>query len=247
MFSSKQPISSALLLTACHVILTWNAQSAPVIAEGLVTPEKQVELAAPSEGLLREVLVKEGSHVSKDDPIARLASEEEQIRVQQAELQARKLQNDFQAAKRLFESKAASRDELDNASIAAEGALAARNLLKILLDNRTVSAPISGHIVRIYKNPGESVQRLEKVAELVSLDRKLVIVYLDATYFGKIQRGMKISVAPPADAPALEGTVDVVDPVLDAGGRSFRIKVLVDDPKNLLAVGTRTQVTIPVP
>lgn len=217
-----------------------------VTAEGLVTPEKQIDLAAPSEGLLMEVLVKEGSFVSKGDPIVRLTNEEEQITLRQAELQSRQLAEDIQSTKRLYEEKAASRDDLTRAILASQRADAERDLLKIRLANRTITAPMPGYVLRLYKNPGESVQRMEKVAELVCLERKTVVVYLDSSFFGKIKAGTKATLIADSKA-ALEGEVEVADPVLDAGGRSFRIKILAADSQNSLVVGTRISVKLALP
>ena len=42
----------------------------------------------------------------------------------------------------------------------------------------------------------------------------------------------------------LSGAVEIIDPILDAGGTSYRIKILVEDPQNLLSAGTRVPVKI---
>ena len=40
------------------------------------------------------------------------------------------------------------------------------------------------------------------------------------------------------------GVVELVDPILDVGGRVFRIKCLMVDPGNVLSVGTRISLRI---
>jgi RND family efflux transporter MFP subunit len=219
--------------------------SSIVAVEGLVMPEKSVDLASPSEGLVTEILAKEGSFLEKGAPIARLNDEEVEIQLRQAELQARQLEEDMQSAKRLFEQKAASRDDLNRAILAAQRASAERDMLKIRLRDRTISAPISGYLIRLLKDNGESVQRMEKVAEIVSLHRKALTVYLDADFFGKLQPEMNVEISPSGgQAPPVAGKIDVIDPLLDAGGSSFRIKILADDPENLLRVGTRVPIKV---
>lgn len=214
-------------------------------AEGLVIPEKSIDLASPSEGLVTEILAKEGSFLRTGDPIARLNDEEVEIQLRQAELQTRQLEEDMQSAKRLYEEKAASRDDLNRAILSAQRAAAERDLLKIRLRDRTISAPVSGYLLRILKDHGESVQRLEKVAEIVSLQQKVVSVYLNAAYFGKLQNGMNVQIFPlRGQASSVQGKIDVIDPLLDAGGTSFRIKILAEDPDNLLRVGTRVPIKI---
>jgi len=221
------------------------SQGVPIIAEGLVTPETEVDLASPSEGLLMEVVAKEGAFLEKGAPIARLNDEEVEIQLRLAELQSRQSDQDYESTKRLFEQNAASRDDLNRAMLMAKRSAAEFDLLKIRLRDRSITSPIAGYLIRILKDPGESVQRLEKVAEIVSLQRKSIVVYLDASSFGKLRPGMKVDIAPAnAGGTDLSGKIEIIDPILDAGGTSFRIKIFVEDPKNLMSAGTRVPVKI---
>lgn len=239
-FKSCHPAALLLLLASATLLCARE----PTTLEGLVTPEREIDLAAPSEGLVLEVLVKEGAAVQLGEAITRLTNEEEEIQFRQADLTAKQLEEDLQSIQRLFDGKAASRDDLNRATLSAARAVAERDLLAIRLRNRTISAPAPGRVLRIYKDPGESVQRLERVAQIVSLDRKFVIAYADADSFGVIQPGDVVEIIPAPGAAPVEGRVDVVDPVLDAGGRSFRIKVLVEDSGGRLSVGTRVPIRI---
>lgn len=213
---------------------------ATITFEALVSPESQIDLASPAEGVVTEVLVKEGARVEAKDPLVRLNSEEEKIRLKNSELLAQQLAEDAEALKRLYEGKAASRDDLNRATLQAQQAAAERDLLAIRLRDRTISSPIGGSILRIFKEPGESVQRLEKVAEVVALDHKYLTGFLDASLFGTVKPGMRAEVG----AARLQGLVEVVDPVLDPGGKVFRIKIFVKDPGGALAVGTRVPVEL---
>ena len=239
---SNSKIPATLFLLVCASLAAFAAR--PIALEGLVTPECEVDLAAPSEGLVLEVLAKEGAAVKEGAPIARLTNEEEQIQLRQAELAARQADEDLKSIHRLYEEKAASRDDLNRATLAAGRADAERDLLAIRLRNRTISAPANGRVLRVLKDPGESVQRLEKVAEIVSLDRKYVTAYADAASFGAVAPGAIAEIRPLPAAEPIQGRVEVVDPVLDAGGRSFRVKVLVQDPEGRLSVGTRVPMSI---
>ena len=215
-FSKTLFALSAFLLSLIVICTVASADSGNATAaggnvtvEGLVTPEHVIDLAAPSEGLLMEVLVKEGAAVSKGDPIANLTNEEERIQLRQAELAARQMEEDLQSIQRLFDEKAASRDDLNRATLSAGRAAAERDLLAIRLRNRTVTSPVNGRVLRLLKDPGESVQRLEKVAEIVALDRKLLTAYPDAPLFGKIQPGDSVRILA-ANGEPVSAFVEVV-------------------------------------
>ena len=208
------------------------AQVAPVIAEGLVTPETEVDLASPSEGLFMEVVVKEGAFLEKGAPIARLNNEEVEIQLRLAELQSRQSDQDYESTKRLFEQNAASRDDMNRAMLMAKRAAAECDLLKIRLRDRTITSPVAGYVIRILKDPGD-------------LPPYLVMGGLDAASFGKLRQGMKAEIDSSISGLAdLSGAVEIIDPILDAGGTSYRIKILVEDPQNLLSAGTRVPVKI---
>jgi RND family efflux transporter MFP subunit len=244
----------AALLAAPHVISAdgaastdATASSGPLTVEGLVSPEHEVDLAAPSEGLVVEIKTPEGSRVKEGEVIARLSDEEEQIVLRNAELQAKKLQDDYASMGRLYKEKAASRDDYTKSMLAAQQAAAERDLHAIRLQKRSIVAPCDANILRIFKEPGESVQRMEKFAELVSVGRMHVTAYVDAQYLGKVPVGAEVRVLLSGRQGAVSGKVIVSDPVLDPGGTVFRMKVLVQEPGEKLQPGTRVQLELPVP
>ena len=260
-FPSRSAGKNRLQRIACHLVafllsvalcaMAFAQEPSPtpdpsaIAFEALVMPEYQIDLASPSEGIVTGILVKEGSPIAPGEALVRLNSEEEEIRLRNSDLVARQLGEDAKALKRLYEEKAASRDDSNRASLQAQQAIAERDLLAIRLRDRTISSPIKGSVLRILKDPGESVQRLEKVVEIVALDKKFLTGYLNISHMGAITPGMKATIRTPnAKAGDMAGTVEVVDPVLDPGGEVFRVKVVVDDPQGLLNVGTRVPVEI---
>lgn len=213
--------------------------------EGLVTPESQVDLASPSEGLVTRVLVREGEKIEAGAAIAELSSEEEKIRLRLAELQKRKLDEDLSAMGRLYKEKAASRDDYTRAMLSAEQATAEHDLARIRLQDRTIVSPAGGYVLRLLKDAGESVQRLEKFAEIVRLDQVYITVYVPSSFLGRIVRGAPAVIHLDDGQGSLTGEVELADPMLDPGGEVFRVKVLVSEPGERLQAGTRVPVEFP--
>ncbi|MBJ7326712.1 MAG: efflux RND transporter periplasmic adaptor subunit [Chthoniobacterales bacterium] len=240
----------AVALASSQTLAAADADAAPagpLKVEGLVTPEREVDLAAPSEGLVVEIKTPEGTSVKEGEMIARLSDDEESILLRNAELQAKKLQEDFASMERLYKEKAASRDDYTKAMLAAQQGAAERDLYAIRLQKRSIVAPCDASILRILKDPGESVQRMEKFAELVSVDKLYVTAYVDAHFLGKIPVGTAARVLLPGGKGAVSGKVTVSDPVLDAGGAVFRVRVLVEEPGDRIQPGTRVQLELSLP
>lgn len=227
---------------------TQAGQTNSLVVEGLVTPVRQFELGSPSEGLVTSIPVQEGDKISAGQAVGELYSEQEKIILRQMELQSRKQTEDLSAMKRLFEEKAVSRDEYTKAMLAAEQAAAERDLAAIRLKERTITSPQAGIVLRLMKDSGESVRKLESFAEIVDIERLYVTSYVPASYLGKISRGDKVSVLPGAGERRdfLSGEVELADPVLDPGGEVFRVKVLVKEPAGRLLPGTRAKVDFTV-
>jgi len=217
-------------------------EAASVIVEGLVTPARQFELASPSEGLVTAIPVREGDKVEAGQAVGELSSEQEKIVLRQMELQSRKQTDDFNAMKRLYEEKAVSRDEYTKSMLAAEQASAERDLAAIRLKERTITAPENGIVLRLLKDAGESVKKLETFAEVVNIDRLYVTAFLPVAHLGKVTRGEKVPVSPNDGGETIQGEVELADPVLDPGGEVFRVKVLVAQPEGRLLPGTRAKV-----
>jgi len=209
--------------------------------EGLIGPEREIDLAAPSEGLITEILVPEGSRVRKGEVIARLSDEEEQILYRTAELQSLKLQEDLKAIERLYRENAASRDDYNRTMLDAQRAAAERDLHAIRLEKRKIVAPCDSYILRLVKQPGESLQSMETFAELVATDRWHVTAYVEASHLGRIATGSRAWIVPPDRSSPVEGEVVISDPVLDPGGKVFRVRVRVEDPEKKLVPGTRAK------
>lgn len=222
-----------------------DTEQKPAQFEGLVTPEIQVDLASPSEGLVTRVLVREGEKIQPGAALAELSSEEEKIRLRLADLQKRKLSEDLAAMSRLYEEKAASRDDYTRAMLAAEQATAEHDLARIRLQERTIVSPTGGYVLRLLKDTGESVRQLEKFAEVINLDRVHVTVYAPSAYLGRIGRGTPALVYLADGQDPMPGEVELADPMLDPGGEVFRVKILVGEPGERLQAGTRVQVEFP--
>ena len=255
MFYSKYIIFSAIValallcgspgLSAADSVTSVGLSEAGLQVEGLIGPEQDIDLASPSEGLIVEILAPEGSRVEKGAIIARLADEEEQILYRTAELQSRKLQEDLRAMERLYNEKAASRDDYKRALLDAQRAEAERDLQSIRLKKRKITAPFDAYILRLLKQPGESVQSMETFGELVATDRLHVTAYVDAEFLGRIAVGSQALILMTDSSEPVEGEVIISDPVLDPGGKVFRVRARAEDPSRRLVPGTRVKMILP--
>ncbi|MCS7008581.1 MAG: efflux RND transporter periplasmic adaptor subunit [Chthoniobacterales bacterium] len=203
-------------------------------AEGLLLPRNQAKLASQVDGVVEEILVKEGQFVQKNEPILTLNAREQQLRVRFAEQSARKAANDLESARRLLAENLISRTEFERAEIEKAAAEANLGLATLQKDYHILKAPFPGHILRIHKKPGESVQRFETLADIANCYDMIALVYLEAIHLPKVHRGQTVLVTPLlGDNPeTLEGNIEFADPVVDPGTGIFRVKIALRTPSD---------------
>jgi HlyD family secretion protein len=204
-----------------------------VAATGVVTPYVEVEVKSKAGGEIVSFPFEEGDILKKGDVAVKLDPETEQSRVNQANadllvadarLEKAKitLKDEELRLKRqrsLFEDKVISRQDLDNAVIAAEKArsdvkiaeaelIRAREALKEAKDrlkDTEITAPLNGTILKKYAEEGQviasttsSVSEGTLLFTMADLNRIYIEAMVDETDIGRIKPGQTVSIT--ADA-----------------------------------------------
>ena len=225
--------------------LIISARAEPVRSTGLVLPYQQVELAANSDGVIREILVKEGATVTAGQVLAQLDSTREALDVDLSRAVMEKRAADLTAAEALFNEKIFSKNQVDDRRLDAKAAETQHQAAKQRWQDRSIRAPFAGLVLRLFKQRGASLHSLERFAEVADLNQVVVTLYLDAENLRRIQPGQTAEVTIPlVGAKPFTGVVDVVDPVVDPASGQFRVKVLVDNSARQIWTGTRASVVI---
>jgi membrane fusion protein (multidrug efflux system) len=113
-------------------------------------------------------------------------------------------------------------------------------LSQVQLRERTVLSPLNGIVVKKYKEPGESVDRGEKLLDIVNIDQVYVQFYLDPKLMLVLKVEQPVTVRIPVLNDAqFTGKINFIDPRIDASSGLFRIKVLIENPDRKIKAGMR--------
>lgn len=230
----------------------------------LVRPEMYIDLSSSVDSTLKEVLVKTGDIIKKDQPLVKLEASVEAAKVKLAQLQAasigeimnRKTQLKYanrnnQRLQALYAKKSISLFEKDKAE--TEVALAKIELSKARenkqiaqlnlekaqaeLALRTINSPIDGIVVDTYARVGEFVAE-RTIMKLAQIDPLRVELIAPAEYFGKITQGMIVNIYPEQPAnKTFKATVSVVDQLIDPASGSFTVRMAIPNPDDELVSG----------
>ena len=261
------PSSPALSFAPGGVV---PAKVAPPQALGcLIEPSAVADVGSPAVGVLQTVHVERGDLVKKGQVLAELRADIERAQVDvaqsraraEAELAGARQALDFARRKQvrtedLVHKEFVSRQALDQAQAETQVAEARwraaqeqhrhagreLQLAHAQLDTRTLRAPLAGVVVERWRNSGERVED-RPVLRIAAIDPLRVEVVLPAALYGQVQPGSTAQVQPElAQMPALQGTVQRVDRVIDAASNTFRARLSLPNPDGKVPAGLRCAV-----
>lgn len=212
---------------------------------GLVLPFKQVVVSSPVlQDIVKDIAVEEGDQVKKGDVLAHLLNDREQLEVKRCENLIKRTEFEYKGMKTLADEKLATRDAEIEKETDLEAAKLEYQIAVTALDEKTIKSPLSGIVVKRFKEPGESVDRTEKLFEIVNIDQVYIQFYLDPSLIEKLAVGDKIPVRFPASragAQPREAAVSFIDPGIDAASGRFRVKLLLDNPNHDIKAGMHAE------
>jgi RND family efflux transporter MFP subunit len=267
---------AAMILVAVLVVPASAADPSSVLVrphDCIIEPFIATELGSPVTGILEELLVDQGSRVTKGMVVARLRSDLEQASLDLAkaraestviidlgreranllkkeasrvtELHGKQISSTAQLEKALSEQQQAVL-QLRQAETDQEFAVLEMKRAAALLAQRTIVSPIDGYVTKRIMAPGENVFEQAKIMKIAQIDPLRVEVHLPIVGFPLIKEGMKAEIRPSQPAGAVySATVSVIDKVLDAASDTFGVRLLLANPTHELPAGVNCTATFP--
>jgi RND family efflux transporter MFP subunit len=245
-----QEATPAAMATPANVVAVVHGDVRQVIPTvGTLAPRKTALMGSQVPGRVDEVFVDVGDAVKAGQELVRLDPKFFQIELdlRQAELQAAQVRADQSrstftrhqeiSAKNPQAISAQAVDEARSASALALAQLAQAQQALLAAEERlheaVVRAPFDGVVTERLVDPGDPVTTtfVTQVLKIEQLDRLELLFTLPQEVFGQVQEGTAVQFAVNG-VPELagEGVVDRVFPSLDEATRSFRCRVVFDNP-----------------
>jgi Cu(I)/Ag(I) efflux system membrane fusion protein len=179
-----------------------------------------------------------GQHVHKGDPLAVLYSPDLVVTVQN-----------------LLDARAAGNPELVRAARERlklwgleDDQIAALDKTGRPVTQVTLRAPISGHVLKKYQAEGEYVEEGTRLYDLADLSTVWVEAQVYEDDLALLKEGMTVTATAKAfPGRVFQGKLAFVQPHLDAGTRTVRVRFDVDNRKHELRPGMYTAVTLQLP
>lgn len=254
--------AGAVVVDTTDAPIEWDA---PVLMHGIARAENEVTMAAPFDGVLSQMRVKEGDWVAQGDIVAVMDDRVARSAVRVAEASAEMAstiehaRQDLLLAEDLLARMTAADDgfaiaefELhqarvrrDQAQAALEGAqqeqrraLERLELERARLDTHLVRAPFEGRVTQIPASLGQTLTSEDELVRIVDHRQLRVELFLPLESFGGLTRDdeCRLHARAPVGGP-ITGRVTFVDREIDAASGTFRCVFSVENAEGELPIG----------
>lgn len=212
---------------------------------GSLAAEYEITVVAEIAAVVRELPFREGQELAKGALIARLDDEQLRAEVQRAEALVQQRRGSFERVQTIVNENAGAPQDLDDAAANLAVAQANLEVARSRLEKTRILAPFRGIVGSRQVSPGSYLRAGDAITELAQVDRMRVRFSVPELYLGRLDPGAPVKVRTSAH-PGLElqGTVDIIDPILDRGTRSAQIIAYIENPDGRLRPGMSAEVAV---
>ena len=208
----------------------------PVTATGVIALRDEIALSFKIGGIVAQVAVREGQTVRAGDVLATLDLREIDAQVSKARSAAIKAERDLARAGRLFADSVATRQQLDDATTAAEVARADVETAGVNRQYARIVAPSAGVILRRHVEPGELVSTGTPALTLGSRSSGTIVrASLPDRDVVRVKLGDRAAVSlDTRPGAALHGVVRQIGAAADPRTGTYAVEIAVDSGAGLV-------------
>lgn len=213
---------------------------------GSLAANESAEIRPEASGILTEIAFVEGGAVNQGDVLARLDMRELDAQVAEARARFSLAEQNLERTRRLADTNAVSRLELDSAVAEHDQLRAAIDLLEVRLSKSTIVAPFDGVAGARTLSVGDYVSPESVITTVDDLSRLKVDVNVPERYLPNLAPGTTFTVrtATLGGDEAVTGEVYFVSPRIDETTRSTQVKGYIQDPPPGLKPGMFANCTL---
>ena len=195
-------------------------------------------IAPQSGNRIKEIKADVGDFVKKDQVLAKM----DRIQLQQAELQMKNNEIEYNRLKGLYEVGALSKSDLDAIELAYK---VSKTSYENLLENSVLRSPIDGVITARNYDEGDMYTMTAPLFVVEQIVPVKLLVAISESDYSKVSKGDEVEIV--ADAlvgKVFTGKINKIYPTIDPSTRTFNVEIIVSNPKKELRPGMFTRVTV---
>lgn len=136
--------------------------------------------------------------------------------------------------------------EITAAETGLKQAEAALGLAQEMLNNTTITAPISGIVSMRYLDAGSMASPAAPLFTIVDMDKVKAVVDVTEANLAKVSPNSEAVISVEAFPEKITGTATLISPTLKSMSRTASVEITIDNPSHKLKPGMFARVTLPV-
>ncbi|WP_127124631.1 efflux RND transporter periplasmic adaptor subunit [Pseudoflavitalea rhizosphaerae] len=215
-----------------------SAPELDVIANGNFAPSQELSFAAEKAGRVVNVLVKEGSYVSKGQVLATIRVDQLNVDLASAEAAYQTAVTDFDRYSNAFKTGGVTQQQLDQAKLQLSNAKAKLDASRINLGDASIRASINGIVNAKYIEPGSVVAAGTKLFDIVNVSTLKLRVTVNEAQVANLKTGREVNVkASVFPGKEFKGNITFIAPKADAS-LNFPVEITIaNNPGQQLKAG----------
>lgn len=208
--------------------LTAEPYVGQITLTGHTEASRTVDLRAETSGRVVSISARRGSAVRKNDLIVRIAMDDREAQLAEADAVLNQRRIEFEAASTLSKKGFRSDTKLAEAKALLVAAKARIAKIRIDISHTNLRAPFQGILDRRFVEQGDFVAVGDRIATIIDLDPVLVVGYVSEREIGRIAGVIRGS-ATLVNGVEVEGKVRYIASVADPKTRTFRVELEIEN------------------
>lgn len=214
-------------------------------AIGTAFANEQVILSAPVTERVVQLNFADGGYVGAGQVIAELAQGQETAQLSEARARALEARQQLDRLQTLRSRGFATRAAVDTQVALAGSANAQAAEARASIGDRVVRAPFGGYISLRNISRGAVVTAGTEIATISDISRIKLDFAVPETLLASVKQGQSIeAVAAAYQGRTFSGTIESIDPVVNAETRSTTVRAIIPNPDRILKPGMLMTVTL---
>ncbi len=244
-YFNNMPTPPVSILSAVAQPMQWS-QDLPSV--GSLVPVQGTNITTQAEGIVEAIHFSPGGMVEAGTLLLTLDAATERAELKRLQAQAEIAAINARRADDLYQRKALSKAEYDQARAEAAAARAAADAQSARLAQKEIRAPFAGRLGIRQVNVGQFVSKGTPIVGLQALDPMEIEFALPEAQLSLVETGLPIVVTVDAwPGQQFPGEISVIEPRIEAATRNFRLRGRVANPDGKLRAGMFGRVSIQRP
>lgn len=231
-------------LSVNGIVLQYDTLVDLFLTKGILIPDEEVDLSFETSGKITHLYFKEGTHVKKDDLLAKVNDESLQAELRKLKAQLPLAEERVFRQKSLFERDAVSKEAYEAVATELDKLKADIDLVEAKIRQTELRAPFDGMIGLRQVSEGQYASPTTIISKLTKISPLKLEFSVNEKQIGEIKPGSKLSFTVENDLNLYSATVYAIESKLDEKTLSLKARAIYPNSRGLLKPGQSASIEI---